>query len=117
MASGKKLYHISWGRDAVQKVIDEGVPIAQLQLPANTIDGQTNALEVFCDPIAWCAYPEFDEKLAYEVTKMIIKNVDEFKEYHALGKLMSKESLTYGWDAKDIHPGALKAYKEAGIIK
>jgi hypothetical protein len=117
LASGKKLYHISWGKEAVQKVIDKGIPIAHLQLPANTIEGQTNALEVFCDPIAWCAYPEFDEKLAYEVTKMIIKNVDEFKKYHALGKLMSKESLIYGWEAKDIHPGALEAYKEAGIIK
>jgi TRAP transporter TAXI family solute receptor len=117
LAAGKKLYHISWGREAVQKVIDGGIPIAQLQLPANTIKGQNNALEVFCDPIAWCAYPEFDEKLAYEVTKMIINNVDKFTEYHALGKLMSKKSLTYGWESKDIHPGALKAYKEAGIIK
>jgi len=117
LASGKKLYHISWGKEAVQKVIDKGIPIAQLQLTANTIEGQSNALEVFCDPIAWCAYPEFDEKLAYEVTKMIIKNVDEFKEYHALGKLMSKKSLIYGWEPKDIHPGALKAYKEAEIIK
>ncbi len=48
---------------------------------------------------------------------MIIKNVNGFKEYHALGKLMSKKSLVYGWESKDIHPGALKAYKEAGIIK
>ena len=117
LASGKKLYHISWGQEAVQKVIDKGIPIAQLQIPANTIEGQNKALEVYCDPIAWCAYPEFDEKSAYELTKMIIKNVNGFKEYHALGKLMSKKSLVYGWESKDIHPGALKAYKEAGIIK
>ena len=117
LASGKKLYHIPWGKQTVQKVIDKGMPIAQLHLDANTIEGQDNALEVFCDPIAWCAYPEFDEKLAYEVVKMIIQNVESFKEYHALGNLMSKKSLTYGWDPKNIHPGALKAYKEAGIIK
>lgn len=72
---------------------------------------------MFCDPIAWCAYPEFDEALAYQVAKLIIDNVNKFQDYHALGKLMSKQSLVYGWDAKNIHPGALRAYKEAGIIK
>ena len=117
LAGGKKLYHISWGKDAVQKVIDKGMPIAQLELPAGTIEGQDKVLEVFCDPIAWCAYPELDETLAYEVAKLIIDNVDKFQDYHALGKLMSKQSLVYGWDPKNIHPGALKAYKEAGIIK
>jgi TRAP transporter TAXI family solute receptor len=117
LASGKKLYHVSWGQDAVQKVIDKGIPIAHLKLEANTIEGQDKPLEVFCDPIAWCAYPEFDEKLAYEVAKMIIEQVDKFKDYHALGKLMSPKSLVYGWDETRIHPGALKAYKEAGVIK
>jgi len=117
LAGGKKLYHISWGKDAVQKVIDKGMPIAQLELPAGTIEGQDKVLEVFCEPIAWCAYPELDETLAYEVAKLIIDNVDKFQDYHALGKLMSKQSLVYGWDAKNIHPGALRAYREAGIIK
>jgi TRAP-type uncharacterized transport system substrate-binding protein len=46
---------------------------------------------------------------------MIIENVGMFKEYHALGKLMSRESLAYGVDPSKIHPGALRAYKEAGL--
>lgn len=117
LASGKKLYHVSWGKSAVQKVIDKGIPIAHLKLDVNTIEGQDKPLEVFCDPIAWCAYPEFDEKLAYEVVKMIIAQVDKFKDFHALGNLMSPQSLVYGWDEGRIHPGALRAYKEAGIIK
>jgi len=117
IASGKTLYHISWGKEAVQKVIDQGIPIAPLKLPANTIKGQERELELFCDPIAWCAYPEFPEQIAYEITKMIINHVEKFADFHALGKLMSAKSLPYGWDPQRIHPGALRAYREAGIIK
>jgi len=25
--------------------------------------------------------------------------------------------MAYGWDPKDIHPGALRAYQEAGLLK
>lgn len=117
LASGKQLHHISWGKAAIQKVIDNGIPIAHVSLPAGTIKGQAKELEVYADPIAWVAFPELPEETAYKVTKMIIDHVKEFKDYHALGKLMSPQSLAYGWTPERIHPGALKAYKEAGLIK
>ena len=117
IASGKKLYHLPWGKTAIQQVIDKGYPIAPITIKAGAIEGVDQDIETFVDPIAWCAYPEFPEDLAYEVTQLIIKNINEFKNYHALGKLMSPEALVYGWTPDQIHPGALKAYKEAGIIK
>ena len=52
-----------------------------------------------------------------EVTKMIIENVKKFADYHAVGKLMSPKGLPFGWDRDAIHKGALKAYKEANILK
>jgi len=116
IATGKKLSHIPWGKEAVQKVIAQGIPIAHLNLPANSLPGQDNALDVFADPIAWVAWPEFPEELAYEITKMIIANVSQFKNYHNLGELMSPKSLPFGWDPKNIHPGALRAYREAKIL-
>jgi len=117
LASGKPLYHIPWGKDAVQKVIDKGISMSHISVPAGSVAGLDNDLEGFFDAIAWVAYPEFDDRLAYQVTKLIIEHVGEFQEYHALGKLMSPESLAHGWNAKDIHPGALKAYREAGLVK
>ena len=117
LASGKTLYHIPWGEEAVRKVIDKGIPIAPVTLPAKAIPGLKHPLPVFCDPIAWCVYPEFPEDIAYEITKLIINYVTKFKDYHALGKLMTTQSLPFGWDPERIHPGALKAYKEAGVLK
>jgi len=86
-------------------------------IPANTIAGVSVPMEIFADSTAWMVAPEFPEELAYETTKLIINNIKTFGEVHALGKLMSTTAMPYGWDVKDIHPGALRAYKEAGLVK
>ncbi|BEQ16019.1 TAXI family TRAP transporter solute-binding subunit [Desulfoferula mesophila] len=117
LASGKTLYHIPWGKEAVQKVIDRGLPIAHYTIAPKAVAGLNQPMDSFCDMVSWQAYPELPEKAAYETVKLIIDHVGDFKDYHALGKLMSRKSLAYGWDPKRIHPGALKAYREAGIIK
>ncbi|MBK5105831.1 MAG: TAXI family TRAP transporter solute-binding subunit [Burkholderiales bacterium] len=117
LGSGKRLYYIPWGQEAVAKTIAKGVAIKPLTLPAGALAGMDAPLPTFVDAIAWVAYPELDQNIAYEVTKMIISNVTKFRDYHALGKLMNAKSILYGWDPKDIAPGALKAYREAGLIK
>lgn len=117
ISSGKKIYHLPWGEQAVDKTIAGNIKIVPLTIPSGTFDGQDKDLEVFADPISWVAYDEFPEKEAYEITRLIIKNISKFKEYHAIGGLMTLKGLTYGWDQSSIHPGALRAYKEAGILQ
>lgn len=117
LGSGKRLYYIPWGKDAVAKTIANGVSIQPLTIPAKAVAGLEQPMDSFADAVAWVVYPGFDENLSYEITKMIIANVQKFRDYHALGKLMSARSLVYGWDPKDIDPGALRAYREAGILK
>ncbi|HEX5463354.1 MAG TPA: TAXI family TRAP transporter solute-binding subunit [Burkholderiales bacterium] len=118
MASGRKVYFIPWDKDAVEKTVKKtGVAMIPLTLPANTIDGQSEALPVFADTNGWFVSEDFPKKEAYEITKMIIQNVGKFASYHALGKLMSKKALVVGFSEQQISPGALKAYREAGILK
>ncbi len=116
LASGRTFYHIPWGEEAIKKVIAKGIPIAPVTLPAKTVSGMKDPLTSFCDPIAWVTYPEFPDDLAYETTKLIIDNVEAFKGFHNLGELMSPKALPFGWAQDRIHPGALKAYKNAKII-
>ncbi len=117
MASGRTLYHIPWGKDAVQKTMNAGVGVNHLSVPKGAVTGIDAPLDGFFDAIAWVAYPELSDDRAYKLTKMIIDHVGEFKDYHALGKLMAPGTLAYGWDSKNIHKGALKAYREAGLVK
>jgi TRAP-type uncharacterized transport system substrate-binding protein len=117
LASGRQVTHLPWGTEAVKKTIAQGMNVVPITLPANTIEGVSQPLEILADATAWMVADEFPEDLAYETTKMIIDNIKSFAEYHAIGELMSTAAMPYGWDPKDIHPGALRAYKEAGILK
>ena len=117
IAAGRSLHHISWGSDAVQKTEPKGYKIAPYTIAKGAIDGKNPALESFIDTAAWMVAPDFPDEIAYETTKLIIQHLGEFGEVHAIGKLMSKSGLVHGWKPDEIHPGALRAYKEAGIIK
>lgn len=116
IATGRALHHISWGKAAVEKTAPKGFEIVPYTVPAGTVDGKNADIETFIDSGAWTVYPEFPEEVAYEVTKLIIANLAVFGETHAIGKLMSRKGLVYGWKPEHFHPGALKAYKEAGIL-
>lgn len=117
LAAGRKVTHLQWGKEAVKKTIARGMNMAPVTIPPNTISGVTEPMEIFADSAAWMVAPEFPEELAYETTRLIIQNIKAFGEVHAIGKLMSTAAMRYGWEEKDIHPGALRAYREAGILK
>jgi len=116
-ASGRKVNHLEWGVEAVNKAREAGMSMANVTIPAGIAEGFDKPMEGFADSVAWMIAPEFPEDAAYKITKMVIENLGQFADYHATGKLMSTEGMIYGWDESDIHPGALRAYKEAGIIK
>ncbi|MBY8977966.1 TAXI family TRAP transporter solute-binding subunit [Rhodobacteraceae bacterium NNCM2] len=117
LASGRTPNHLSWGTDNVTKAREAGMSMANATVPAGIDPSVKQPLEGFADSVAWMVAPEFPEETAYEITKMILENIDTFGEYHANGKLMSPEGMVFGWDAEDIHPGALRAYREAGVLE
>lgn len=60
---------------------------------------------------------DMDEKLAYNVTKGIVENIDKFKAAHRLlAKAVTLESFTEKGLAP-YHPGAEKYYREKGLVK
>jgi hypothetical protein len=116
LAAGRKVNHLEWGADAVTKAREAGMSMANVTVPAGIADGVDKPMDGFADSVAWMVSPEFPEETAYRITKMVIENLEKFADYHATGKLMSPQGMIYGWDEADIHPGALRAYKEAGVI-
>jgi TRAP transporter TAXI family solute receptor len=116
VATGRNITFLPWSREAVDKVVASGMPMVAVSLPAASVPGRTEDFPSFADTVSWTVHEDFPEEAAYEITKLIIEHVGSFGEYHALGKLMSRESLPYGWPVEEIHPGALRAYREAGIL-
>ena len=59
---------------------------------------------------------DVSEELVYLVTKAVMENFDDFRAQHpAFGPLEKKNMIADGLSAP-LHPGAIKYYKEAGLM-
>ncbi len=55
-------------------------------------------------------------KIVYAITKEVFENFEEFKKLHPAYAVLTKENMLQGLTAP-IHRGALKYYRESGLIK
>jgi len=56
------------------------------------------------------------DNVVYAITKEVFENFDYFKTLHPAYSVLTKQSMLEGLTAP-FHPGALKYYKESGLIK
>ena len=56
------------------------------------------------------------DEVVYAITKEVFERLDDFKKLHPAYAIITKESMLQGL-AAPIHPGAMKYFKEAGLIK
>ncbi|MBC7359530.1 MAG: C4-dicarboxylate ABC transporter substrate-binding protein, partial [Desulfacinum sp.] len=54
--------------------------------------------------------------VVYAIVKEVFDNLEEFKKLHPAYSVLTRENMLEGLSAP-FHPGALKYYKEAGLIK
>lgn len=62
------------------------------------------------------ASKKLDDKIVYAITKEVFDNLEAFKKLHPAYAVLTKENMLQGLSAP-IHSGALKYYKEAGLVK
>ena len=55
------------------------------------------------------------ENVVYAITREVFVNLSEFRELHPAYQVLTKESMLEGLSAP-IHPGALRYYREAGLM-
>jgi uncharacterized protein len=116
-SSGRSFRYVDFGREAIEAVNEKtGSPFLVIELPAGKLPGQDQPLRLFAD-IGWkAAHPSFDEDVAYELTKAVIEQAPRVGEYFAFGELWGNpEFLVLGLDEGNTHPGAIRAYREAGL--
>jgi TRAP-type uncharacterized transport system substrate-binding protein len=53
----------------------------------------------------------------YEIVKAVFENFDEFKKLHPAFANLKKEEMVKDGLSAPLHAGAIKYYKEAGLLK
>lgn len=62
------------------------------------------------------ASKKLDDKIVYAITREVFDNLEAFKKLHPAYAVLTKENMLQGLSAP-IHQGALKYYKETGLVK
>lgn len=101
-----------------EKLLAEFPYYAKATIPIKFYPGAANKEDVptFGVKATLVTSAKVPDEVVYAVTKEVFENFDEFKKLHPAYETLTKESMLEGLSAP-LHPGAIKYYKEAGLMK
>ncbi|MES5483802.1 TAXI family TRAP transporter solute-binding subunit [Bradyrhizobium sp. INPA03-11B] len=100
-------------KETVDKI---GPPFVSVIIPANTYTGQDKDVPTAAVVNYLVTSSAVSDDLAYQMTKLIYESLPELANAHAAGKEIKLEAAATG-SPVPLHPGAIRFYKEKGLIK
>jgi TRAP transporter TAXI family solute receptor len=85
-------------------------------IPANTYDGQTQAVETVAIQNVLVTHDGVAENVVYRMTKAMFEHLDQLVAAHVAAKDISRDTAAKGLPVP-LHPGAAAYFKEAGLIQ
>ncbi|MGM0539887.1 MAG: TAXI family TRAP transporter solute-binding subunit, partial [Thermodesulfobacteriota bacterium] len=117
LAATRDIVLVPVGEDLAEKILDKYPYYVQTTIPAGTYDGVEEDILCIGDSNLMVAHKDMDEDLAYKITKAIFENVEQGKhalvDIHPIAKQLTPENAVKS--PLDIHPGALRYFKEQGV--
>jgi hypothetical protein len=120
LESSQRSWHfVSIPPEMIQKHIDElGSPFMVREIPANTLTNQPEKITTFGNSMTLAAHKSFPEEDAYELVKLWLEMGPKIGQYSAIAQIW--DPITIASLAKKspekIHPGAMRAYREMGLV-
>ncbi|GAB4182234.1 MAG: TAXI family TRAP transporter solute-binding subunit [Geothermobacteraceae bacterium] len=118
VAGARKVNFVEVPQAIIDKLVAKFPYYAPSFIPVDQYKGVMNKANVptFGVKATFCTSADVPEDIVYAITKEVFDNFEEFKKLHPAYAVLTKESMLQGLSAP-IHPGALKYYKEAGLMK
>jgi len=101
---------------AAQKLVKEKPYYAFGVIPAGMYKGVNHDTKTYGVKATLVTSAGMSNKAVYSMVKSILDNFAKFKRLHPAYKHLTKKDLLKGFDHKIMHPGAVKAFKEAGLL-
>lgn len=101
----------------VDNLLDKYPYYARAKIPIKLYPGATNKedVETFGVKATFVTSAKVSEDVVYAVTKEVFENFEAFKKLHPAYQVLTKKNMLEGMSAS-IHPGAMKYYKEVGLM-
>ena len=101
----------------VDKLVKDNSFYRYASIPAGMYTGNPNAVKTMGVGATFVSSATVPENVIYEVVKAIFENFDDFKKLHPAFKNLKKTEMVSASLSAPLHDGAMKYYKEAGLIK
>lgn len=112
---GKPLYYIGHDETIIEKIDKKlGTAYIPVQIPANTMPGQTQTLKTMADGNFRACHESFPEELAYKLVKFAAQFGPKMRFEVGIWQTWSPEMMVAGLTEENAHPGAIRAFKELG---
>jgi uncharacterized protein len=100
-----------------KQVVDRiGPPFVSVIIPANTYPGQDKDVPTAAVINYLVTSSAVSDDLVYQMTKLIFESLPELANSHAAGREIKLENAAVG-SPVPLHPGAIRYYREKGLIK
>jgi hypothetical protein len=113
LSTSTEISVVSVPKEVVDKI---GPPFVSVMIPANTYAGQDKDVPTAAVINYLVTSSAVSDDLAYQMTKLIFESLPELANSHAAGKEIKLATAASG-SPVPLHPGAIRYYREKGLIK
>ncbi len=101
---------------ASDMLVSENDYYRKATIPGGMYNGSDSDIQTFGVGATFVTSASVPENLIYNVVKAVFENFDDFKKLHPAFANLKKEEMIIDGLSAPLHPGALRYYKEAGLM-
>jgi TRAP transporter TAXI family solute receptor len=103
--------------EPVEKLVNNNPFYRYTSVPADMYKGNPNAAKTMGVGATFVSSADVPADVIYEVVKAVFENFEDFKKLHPAFKNLKKTEMVSASLSAPIHDGAMRYYKEVGLIK
>jgi len=100
----------------IDKLVKENDYYRTATIPGGMYRGTATDTKTFGVGATFVSSAKVAENVIYNVVKAVFENFDQFKKLHPAFKVLKKEEMIKDGLSAPLHKGAVKYYKEAGLM-
>ena len=107
---------VSVSGDAIDKLVAENDYYRTATIPGGMYRGNPDDVVTFGVGATFVSSTNTSTDVVYQVVKAVFENFEDFKKLHPAFSVLKKEEMIKDGLSAPLHDGALKYYKEAGLM-
>jgi TRAP transporter TAXI family solute receptor len=101
---------------AIDKLVDDNPFYFYAAIPGGMYRGNPDDIPTFGVGATFVSSTGTSADTIYQVVKAVFENFDDFKKLHPAFAILEKEKMTTNGLSAPLHEGAIRYYKEAGLM-